>query len=81
MQIEKLNKLETWFYLPTMESLKFFDADGNKAAEWLLNCSPGRCRWSFYCVFNTLPKELGYNQILVWWKVHVGSRLREAYGA
>lgn len=80
MQIEKLNKLETWFYLPTMESLKFFDTDGNKVAEWRLKYI--KClRWSFYCVFNTLPEELNYTEILSWWQLYVDSRLREAYGA
>ena len=81
MQLEKLNKLETWLYLPTMESLKFFDVDGNQVAEWRLNCphNVGWCRWYFYCVFNTLPKELNYSEILIWWKLYVDSRLRDQY--
>ncbi len=81
MRIEKLNKLGDYLYLPTMQSLKFFDSSGDKVAEWQLN-APHNVewgRWSFYCVFDTLPTGLGYQDILIWWKLYVDSRLKEQY--
>ena len=82
MRFEQLNKLGTWYYHPTMESLKFFDAtNGDKVAEWRLN-APHNVewrRWDFYCVVNTLPAEVQYTEILSWWKLYVDSRLREQF--
>lgn len=82
MIFAQLNKLKSYWFFPTMEALWFFDATtGEKIAEWRLNC-PHNVewrRWSFYCVVNTLPDTVDYQQVVTWWKLYVDARCREAY--